>query len=168
MEAWSGRGPGRSSGDSDFQAAVIGQLVGGREHRVTGLAVLARHRLGVIAPDHNPVLVVLAHDPAGLTFVHQDRRAGKGSLGVPFWAGIYAIEAWGSRYPGGPGVRGCWLWPAGRLPTLRMIGKPTVISGCRQAGSRAPMMITPERLTQMGTQSLPLGQQRRAASGAGG
>lgn len=48
------------------QPAVTSQLARSREHRITGLAVLARHQLGLIAPDHHPVLVVLAHDPAVL------------------------------------------------------------------------------------------------------
>jgi hypothetical protein len=48
------------------QPAVISQLTSGREDGIAGLAVLGRHQLGIIAPDHNPVLVVLTHDPGVL------------------------------------------------------------------------------------------------------
>ena len=41
----------------------------------------------------------------GQAFACQDHRAGQDSLGTPFRAGTYAIEARGSRYPHGAGVR---------------------------------------------------------------
>lgn len=41
----------------------------------------------------------------GQAFTCQDHRTGQGSLGMPFRAGTYAIEARGSRYPHGTGVR---------------------------------------------------------------
>jgi len=41
----------------------------------------------------------------GQAFACQDYRAGQGSLGTPFRAGTYAIEARGARYPLGTGVR---------------------------------------------------------------
>jgi hypothetical protein len=41
----------------------------------------------------------------GQAFIHQGDRAGQGSLGLPFRAGTYAIEAQGHRYPPGAGTR---------------------------------------------------------------
>lgn len=41
----------------------------------------------------------------GQAFACQDYRAGRGSLGTPFRAGTYTIEARGARYPLGTGVR---------------------------------------------------------------
>ena len=38
-------------------------------------------------------------------FIHEDRRAGQGSLGIPFRAGTYDIEARGYSYPPGAGDR---------------------------------------------------------------
>lgn len=41
----------------------------------------------------------------GQAFVHQDHRVGQGSLGIPFRAGVYEIDARGFTYPLGTGDR---------------------------------------------------------------
>jgi hypothetical protein len=53
---------------------------------------------------------------SGQAFACQDHGAGQGSLGMPFWAGTYPIEARRSRYPHGTGVRRVLALAAGHSP----------------------------------------------------
>jgi hypothetical protein len=54
----------------------------------------------------------------GQAFTHQGERAGQGSLGLPFRAGTYAIEARGHRYPSGAGTRRVLALARGPLARL--------------------------------------------------
>jgi hypothetical protein len=71
--------------------------------------------------DSHLYLPILGGSVTGEAFAHQDQRAGRGSLGVAFRAGIYEVEARDYSYslPGGPERRQVLALARGPLDSLK-------------------------------------------------